>query len=164
MDVFWPKTAKILHFLKFWPNIVWKLFYILFLYEICLVDYFNNILIGQDAPCDKVLPLSGVMLCKNSTFISHFKLSMTGNLFLCNFLYVNMFRRSIFQPLHMFLWPIWPVSSPFRGSCCVKMAKNDWISTCFARFKLSLTGNLYLCHFFIRKIFNQSIAQPFIVC
>ena len=88
---FWPKNS--ISF-TFWPNIVWKLFYILFLYEICWVDYFNNIWTCKYLT--KFCPFQWRSCCVKlakihlkSTFLAHFKLSMTENFFLCNFLYVK---------------------------------------------------------------------------
>ena len=95
-----------------------------------------------------------------STFLAHFKLSMTGNVFFCNFFICKMFNQSIIQPFHVFWWPVCPIFSLFRGSCCVKIAKNDWKSRFLPPFDLSTTQNLFLCNF-IHKMFSRSIVQPF---
>jgi hypothetical protein len=71
-----------------------------------------------------------------------------------------MFNQSIVQPFHVFWWPVCPIFSLFRGSCCVKMAKNDWKSRFLPPFDLSTTQNLFLCNF-IHKMFSRSIVQPF---
>ena len=63
----------------------------------------------------------------------------------------------------MFWRPMWPIFSSFRGSCCVKMAKIHWKSPFLAHFKLSMTGNFFLCNFLyvkclIDQLFNLSMC------
>ena len=79
-----------------------------------------------------------------------------------------MFNRSIIQPLLVSWRPLWPIFfSPFRGSCCVKMAKNDWKSPLLPLFYLYIYSiyiydwKPFLMYFNIRKMFSQSIVQPF---
>jgi len=63
----------------------------------------------------------------------------------------------------VFWRPMWPIFSSFRGSCCLKMTKIHWKSTFLDHFKLSMTGNCFLCNFLylkclIDQLFNLSMC------
>ena len=95
-----------------------------------------------------------------STFLAHLKLSMTGNFFLRRFLYVKCVIDKFFN-LTICFGGLYDQFSLFSGgSCCVKMAKNDWKSRFLPPFDLSTTQNRFLCNF-IHKMFSRPIVQPF---
>ena len=67
----------------------------------------------------------------------------------------KMFNKSIVQPLHVFWWPVCPILSLFRGSCCVKMAKNDWKSRFLPPFDLSTTQIFSCVILYIKCLVDQ---------
>ena len=108
-----------------------NLFYLIFSYEIRIVDCLLIVFIHHPGPCDQFVgPFRGsccVKMTKNSsksTFLEPFDLVMTGNLvyFLFSYeirIFDCLFNVSIFYP-----GPCDHFLDPFRGSCCVKITKN----------------------------------------
>ena len=121
------KLLKINISCMFWPNSVWN-FLMTSFYEICLVEHIFNILL----PLFPILaPFRGSCCVKNGPNlfkINIFCMFWPNNVWkpFCIKLFYEMFLVcQIFNIFNCHCALFDQVMSPFRGSCCVKMAKTD---------------------------------------
>ena len=127
-------------------NSVWKPFCMKLFYEMFLVYQIFNIFNRHCALFYQVMsPFRGSCFVKmaksysRSTFIACFDLIMSGNLFCIKLFYEMFLVYQIFNIFNCHCALFDQVMSPFRGSCCVKMAKSYPRTTFLACFDLVMS-------------------------
>ena len=118
------------------------------------------------------VPFQGVMLCKNGPNLLKINIYCTfwpnnvWKLFCIKLFYKIFLVYQIFNILNFRCALCDQFLSPFRGSCCVKMAKSYSKSTFLACFDLIMSGIFFnyvvLWNMFIWSIFNSSLPLCFI--